>query len=192
MNVIAINGSPRKDGNTANSINVVLEELHREGIDTEIINLAGQTIRGCQFCGTCFRTRDNTCAIENDIVNDIIEKIVKADAVILGSPTYFANITSEMKAVIDRIGSVAKTTEYSLYAKKVGAAVVVARREGGTNAFDAMNKFFLINQMIVPGSSSWNSGFGGLQPDEVQKDEEGLGTMKTLGQNMAWLMKKLY
>jgi len=113
----------------------------------------------------------------------------KADAIILGSPTYFANVTPEIKALIDRAGLVGIANDY-LFAKKAGAAVVAVRRAGSTNTFDAINKFFFINQMIVPGSSYWNMGIG-QQPGDVENDEEGTTIMKNLGQNMAWLLKRI-
>jgi multimeric flavodoxin WrbA len=190
MRAIAINGSARKDGNTSILINVVFKELRKEEIETELIELAGKNIKSCLACGKCFENKDRKCIINDDMLNDLIAKMVEADAIILGSPTYFANVSSGMKAVIDRAGSVALANDY-LYAKKVGAAIVAARRSGSTNAFDAMNNFFLYQQMILPGSSSWNTGFG-LQPGDVNNDEEGIGTMKVLGQNMAWLMRAIF
>jgi multimeric flavodoxin WrbA len=190
MRAIAINGSARKDGNTTNLINIVFKELRKEKIETELIELAGNNIQSCLACGKCFENKDKKCIIENDILNDLINKIVAADAIILGSPTYFANVSSGMKAVIDRAGSVGLANNF-LYTKKIGAAIVTARRSGSTNAFDAMNRFFLYQQMIIPGSSSWNEGFGS-QPGDVNNDVEGIGTMNVLGQNMAWLMNKIY
>ena len=189
MKAIAINGSPRKNGNTSQLIKMVFEELNKEGIETELIELAGKNIRGCIACRKCFETKDRKCIIKNDILNEIVEKMAYADAIILGSPTYFANVTPEIKAVIDRAGLVGIANDY-LFSKKVGAGVVAVRRAGSTNTFDAINKFFFINQMIVPGSSYWNMGLG-LEPGDVNNDEEGVKTMKNLGQNMAWLLKKI-
>ncbi|MFZ1986108.1 MAG: flavodoxin family protein, partial [Desulfatitalea sp.] len=180
----------RKDGNTTNLINVVFRELRKEKIETELIELAGNNIQSCFACGKCFENKDKKCIIENDILNDLVNKMVAADAIILGSPTYFANVSSGMKAVIDRAGSVGLANNF-LYKKKIGAAIVTARRSGSTNAFDAMNRFFLYQQMIIPGSSSWNEGFGS-QPGDVNNDVEGIGTMNVLGQNMAWLMNKIF
>ncbi len=189
MKVIAINGSARKKGNTNHLINMVFEELNKEGIETELIKLAGEKIKSCKACFKCFKNKDKKCKIDSDILNEIIEKMQKADAIILGSPTYFANVSPELKSLIDRAGLVGIANDY-LFAKKVGAAVVAVRRAGSVNVFDAINKFFFINQMIVPGSLYWNLGIG-LQPGDVNNDEEGVRTMKILGQNMAWLMKKL-
>ncbi|MBI9039036.1 MAG: flavodoxin family protein [Bacteroidales bacterium] len=189
MKVLAINGSARKKGNTSFLINMVFEELNKEGIETELIKLAGKKIKSCQACLKCFKNKDQKCTIKSDILNEIIEKMIAADAIILGSPTYFANVSPEIKSVIDRAGLVGIANDY-LFAKKVGAAVVAVRRAGSVNVFDAINKFFFINQMIVPGSLYWNMGIG-LQPGDVNSDEEGIKTMKILGHNMAWLIKKL-
>ena len=189
MKVLAINGSARKNGNTSHLIKMVFEELNKAGIETELIELAGKNIKNCLACYKCFENKDKKCIIESDMLNEIIEKMTLADAVILGSPTYFANVSPEIKAVIDRAGLVGIANEH-LFARKVGAAVVSVRRAGSTNVFDAINKFFFINQMVVPGSLYWNMGIGS-QPGDVDNDEEGVMTMKTLGQNMAWLLEKI-
>ncbi len=189
MKVIAFNGSPRKKGNTGILIRRVFQELEREGIETEMVELAGKKIRGCAACFKCFENLDKRCAVKNDGFNECIEKMIKADGIILGSPTYFSNITAEIKALIDRAGMVSSANGF-LFQKKVGAGVVAVRRAGGVFAFDALNHFFLYNQMIVPGSCYWNVGMG-LDCGDVEKDEEGLNIMKCLGQNMAWLLKKL-
>lgn len=189
MKVVAINGSARKDGNTAILIQRVLKVLESEGIQTELIQLAGQQIHGCTACGTCRKVQNKHCKIVNDNVNLYIEKMAAADAIILGSPTYFSMMTSEMKALIDRAGFVGRSNG-DLFKRKVGAAVVAVRRAGGIPTFDAINHFFLISQMIVPGSSYWNVGIG-LAKGDVEKDEEGMKTMEDLGRNMAWLLKKI-
>lgn len=189
MKVIAFNGSARKDGNTAILIRQVFGELEAEGIETELVQLAGQKIRGCTACGQCYKNKNQRCVIENDVVNDCIEKMRAADGIILGSPTYFADLTSEMKALIDRAGYVARANG-DMFKRKVGAAVVAVRRAGSVHTFDSINHFFLIGQMIVPGSIYWNMGIGRAK-GEVEQDEEGLQTMKTLGQNIAWLLKKI-
>ena len=189
MKVVAFNGSARKDGNTAILIRRVFAELEAEGIETELVQLAGQPIRGCTACGQCYKNKNQRCVIENDIVNDCIEKMRAADGIILGSPTYFADLTPEMKALIDRAGFVARAND-DMFKRKVGAAVVAVRRAGSVHTFDSINHFFLIGQMIIPGSIYWNMGIGRAK-GEVEQDEEGLNTMKTLGQNIAWLLKKI-
>lgn len=189
MNVVAFNGSARKDGNTAILIRRVLKVLDDEGIKTEFIQLAGQQVRGCSACGICKKNKNRQCKIVDDKVNLYIEKMASADGIILGSPTYFSMMTPEMKALIDRAGYVARAND-DMFKRKIGAAVVAVRRAGGIPTFDALNHFFLISQMIVPGSSYWNVGIG-LGKGDVEKDEEGLKTMDDLGVNMAWLLKKI-
>ena len=189
MKVIAINGSARKQGNTAILIKHVFSELEKEGIETELMELAGKKIQGCIACYKCFDNKDGKCAVKNDIVNDCIEKMVEADGIILGSPTYFADITSEMKALIERSGFTS-TANCLMFKRKVGAAVIAVRRGGAIHAFDTINHFFHINQMIVPGSSYWNVGIG-REIGDVDSDKEGIRNMQNLGENMAWLLKKI-
>ena len=189
MKVIAFNGSARKDGNTGILINYVFKELEKAGIETELFNLAGKTIHGCKACYKCFENKDQRCSVKTDVVNECIGKMIESDGIILGSPTYFADVTTELKALIDRAGLVSMANG-GMYKRKVGAAVVAMRRGGGIHVFDSINHFFFINQMIVPGSSYWNFGIG-REKGEVEKDEEGIWTMKVLGENMAWLLKKI-
>ena len=189
MNVVAFNGSARKDGNTAILVNTVFKELKKAGIETEMVQLAGKKIHGCLACQKCYKNKNKQCVVVNDIANDCIEMMIEADGIILASPTYFSDVSTEMKALIDRAGYVARANDH-MFRRKVGAAVVAARRAGAIHAFDTLNHFFLISQMVVPGSSYWNIGFG-LAPGDVKSDKEGLATMKTLGMNMAWLMNRL-
>lgn len=189
MKVIAFNGSARKDGNTAILINYVFKELEAEGIATELVQLAGREIHGCRACFKCIEKKDGRCAVDDDYLNSCLEKMIEADGIILGSPTYFTDVTAEMKALIDRAGFVVRAND-DLLRRKVGAAVVAVRRAGSIHVFDTINHFFLISQMIVPGSIYWNMGMG-LRKGDVEKDEEGIRTMKVLGGNMAWLLKKL-
>jgi len=189
MKVVAFNGSARKDGNTAVLIRHVFQELETEGIETELVQLSGSRIHGCIACMKCFENKDQRCSVKDDIVNDCIEKMLDAEGIILGSPTYFANVSTEMKALIDRAGMVSRANG-DMLARKVGAAVVAVRRAGAIHVFNSINHFFFIGQMIVPGSSYWNLGMG-RQKGEVESDEEGIQTMKVLGINMAWLLKKL-
>ncbi|WP_243545010.1 flavodoxin family protein [Pseudodesulfovibrio tunisiensis] len=190
MKVVAFNGSARKGGNTADMIRMVFAELEAEGIETELVELSGKRMDGCIACSKCFENRDRRCAVTRDFMNDCITRMDEADGIILGSPTYFGNVSTEMKALIDRAGMVALAND-SMFARKVGAAVVACRRGGAMQTFNALNTFFFIEQMIVPGSRYWNMGIG-MNKGEVQQDAEGLETMKTLGQNMAWLLKKLH
>ncbi|WP_456433579.1 flavodoxin family protein [Thermosulfuriphilus sp.] len=190
MKVIAFNGSARKDGNTATMIRTVLEVLESHGIETEFIQLAGQSLQGCKACYKCLEKKNGRCAVEDDPINEYIEKIRNVQGLILGSPTYFADVSTNMKALIERCGMVARVNG-DLFRRKIAAGVVAVRRAGAIHVFNSLNHFFLIGQMIVVGSSYWNMGRG-KNPGEVRDDEEGMATMKTLGENMAWLLKKLY
>jgi multimeric flavodoxin WrbA len=190
VKVVAFNGSARAKGNTAVLLNVVLNELSKEGIETELVTLAGKTIPGCRACYQCFEKADGHCAVTGDIVNECIDKMRAADGILLGSPTYFSDVTASMKALIERAGLTSRANQ-ELLKRKVGAGVVAVRRAGAIHAFSSLNLFFLIGQMIVVGSSYWNIGIG-REAGEVENDIEGLQTMKVLGQNMAWLLKKLH
>ncbi|HYK91123.1 MAG TPA: flavodoxin family protein [Acidobacteriota bacterium] len=190
MKVVAFNGSARKNGNTAILLDFVLDELRQEGIETEMIQLAGKNIHGCLACRRCFARKDGRCAQKGDDGNKLIEKMVDADGVLLGSPTYVTDVSPEIKALIDRACMVTRANE-NLLRRKVGAAIVAVRRAGATHAFDTLNHFFLISEMIVPGSSYWNIGIG-LEKGEVRRDAEGIETMKVLGRNIAWLLKKIH
>jgi len=189
MKVIGFNGSARKDGNTAFMIRWVFDELEKEGVETELYQMGGKKIDGCIACYKCFKNKNQRCSVEKDIANECIEKMVEADGIILGSPTYFSDVSTEMKALIDRAGFVARANS-DMFKRKPGAAVVAVRRAGALHVFDSINHFFLISQMIVPGSFYWNVGIG-LNPGDVEQDSEGLETMQILGKNMAWLLKKI-
>jgi len=189
MKVVGFNGSPRKKGNTSILIQTVFKELENEGIETELVQLRDKKISGCIACFKCFANVDKRCAVDTDGLNECVEKMIEADGIIMGSPTYFSNITAESKALIDRAGMVS-TANGQMLKHKVGAAVVAVRRAGSVFAFDALNHFFLYNQMFVPGSSYWSIAVG-LAPGDVEKDEEGIRTMQVLGQNMAFLLKKV-
>ncbi len=190
MKVVAFNGSPRKEGNTSILINLVLGELTKEGIETEVVQVGGKKIRGCIACFKCLENQNKRCAVDNDMLNECIEKMLDADGIILGSPVYFTDVTAEMKALIDRAGMVGGMNGY-MYSRKVGAAVAAVRRAGSVHTLDTMNHLFQYHQMIVPGSTYWNLAVG-MMPGDVNQDEEGVKTMQTLGQNMAWLLKKLH
>jgi len=189
MKVVAFNCSPRKEGNTSHMIQDVLKVLNSHGIETEMIQVGGTDIRGCKACGTCGKTKDLKCVMDNDILNSCVLKMAEADGIIIGAPTYFADVNAEAKALIDRGGYVLRANGIP-NRRKVGAAVVPARRAGSIHAFDTINHFFTVNEMIVVGSSYWNVSVARAEGD-YEKDEEGVKTVRVLGENMAWLLKKL-
>ena len=167
-----------------------MEPLTEAGWDTEFIQLGGQPIHGCRACYDCFKKKNSRCGQKGEEVFDLcLEKMILADAIVLGSPTYFSDVTSEMKALLDRTGLVA-VANGGLFRRKIGAAVVAVRRGGGTHAFDTMNHMFLMSGAIVPGSTYWNLGVG-LDKGDVKQDEEGLRNMADLGQTIAWLGKAI-
>ena len=186
MKALAINGSPRKGGNTELLLRKVLEPLAAAGHKTDYVQVGGTRIRGCTACGACGRLQNKRCVIEDDIFNLAFAKMLEADAIVIGSPVYFADVTAETKALIDRAGRVARTNGGLLW-RKIGAAAVAARRGGAIHAVDAINHLFLANQMVVPGSTYWNFGLG-RDPGDVLADEEGLANMKDLGEQIAWLL----
>ena len=187
MKVIAFNGSPHKDGNTSILISHVFRELEKERIETELIQLSEKQIHGCIACYKCFENKDQRCAVKNDAANEYIEKMTKAEGIILGSPVYFSDVTPEMKALIDRGGFVS-IANGGMYKQKVGATVIAVRRTGAIHTLDTMNHFFLSAEIIIAGRAI---GFG-REKGEVEKDEEGIQQAKALGQRMAWLLKRLY
>jgi multimeric flavodoxin WrbA len=189
MKVVAFSGSARKDGNTTALLNIVLERIRAAGGETELIELAGINLSGCKACYQCFEKKNHRCAVDDGTVNEAIEKMMAADGIILGSPTYFADVSANMKAFIERCGMVSRAND-DLFKRKVGASVVAVRRAGASHVFSTLNYFFLIGQMILAGSSYWNIGIG-RQPGEVLNDEEGVKTMQVLGENMAWLIGKI-
>ena len=190
MKVVAFNGSPRKEGNTYLLVQKVFDELRKEGIETEYVHIGGKALRGCTACYKCKETKDKRCALPNDGLNGYIEKMENAQGIILASPVYYSNVTAETAALISRAGFVS-TANGRILKRKVGAPVVAVRRAGANVVYSNLNFFFGIQEMIVPGSSYWNHGIG-RDIGDVLKDEEGLATMTILGQNMAWLLKKLY
>lgn len=190
MKVIAFNGSGRKDGNTAVLLNKVLDELSKEGIETELIQLAGRAPQGCMACRKCFENKDRKCAVTTDNLNEYLARMIKADGILLGSPVYFTDVTAGIKALIERCGMVS-IANGGLFKRKVGAGVVAVRRAGAVRTFDTLNHLFLHGQMIIAGSTYWNMGMG-RDPGQVKEDGEGIQTMQTLGKNMAWLLKKIH
>ncbi|AQT69550.1 2-amino-4-deoxychorismate dehydrogenase [Anaerohalosphaera lusitana] len=189
MKVLGINGSPRKGGNTEIMMRKVFEPLEKAGIDTELVQIGGKPMRGCTACGKCREMQNGTCVITNDALNDILAKMREADGIVLGSPTYFADVTAEMKALIDRAGYVSKNNGGQLQ-RKVGVAVAAVRRGGSIHAFDSMNHFFQISGMFIVGSTYWNMCYG-REVGEVENDEEGIANMADIGESMAFLLEKL-
>jgi multimeric flavodoxin WrbA len=191
MKVVAFNGSGRKQGNTYLLLKAVLDEIQREDIETELVQMPERApIQGCVACYRCMQQKNMKCAIDTDPFNDYFEKISQAEGLLLGSPVYFSDITAGMKALIERCGMVGRANG-NVLRRKVGAGVLAVRRAGSNHAFSSLNYLFLISEMIVPGSNYWNMAIG-RNPGDVLEDAEGIATMKTLGQNMAWLLKKLY
>jgi multimeric flavodoxin WrbA len=189
MKVVAVNGSPRRNGNTHLLLEAVLAPLAKSGWDAELLQAGGKDIHGCRACRRCFRNQDRRCSYDDDDFNGIYEKLLGADAMVIGSPTYFADITPEAKAVIDRAGYVSMAND-GLFAGKIGAGVVAVRRAGAIHALDSINHMFLICRMVVPGSTYWNIGFG-REAGEVAVDLEGLANMNHLGRAIGWLGKAI-
>lgn len=191
MKVVAFNGSPRAEGNTAQSLKMVLAEIGKEGIETELIQLGGRKVFGCLACMKCWENKDNRCARTDDDMNLLIGKMREADGILIGSPTYFSNVTPEVKALIDRCGFVSMANGGDTLRGKVGAGVVSVRRSGANFTFAAINFFFGISEMVIPGSDYWNMTLSG-DPGDVQKDEPGIHTFQLLGKNFAKLLKQIH
>ena len=190
MKVVAFNCSPRANGNTAHMIATVLKVLEDHGIETEMVQVGGNDLHGCRACQGCSRNKDMRCVLSDDMLNDCIEKMVSADGIIIGSPTYFSDLTTEAKALIDRAGYVTRANGMVLK-HKVGATVSAVRRAGGICTFDSINHFFSINDMITVGSSYWNVSLSRV-PGDYEEDAEGVKTMEDLGESMAWILEKIH
>lgn len=187
MYAVAINGSPRKGGNTEMLLKEVLSELDAGGWETELVKVGGTAIRGCIACQKCFENKDNQCAVTTDKFNEIHAKLLRADAIIMGSPTYFAAVSADLKALLERAGYVAYANDHA-FTGKIGAAVVAVRRGGATHAYDTINHMFQMSRMVLPGSTYWNMGIG-LSRGDVAEDSEGLNNMRHLGKSIDWLGK---
>lgn len=187
MKVVAINGSSRRNGNTSKIIEIIFDELRKFNIECELVELAECDIAPCKACFACAGKRN--CVFHNDAFCGIMEKMVQADGIILGSPVYSADVSSKMKALLDR-GGVVVATNRGLLKHKVCCSVAAVRRAGGMTAVDTMNHFFLNKEMIIVGSTYWNMVYG-KNIGDVLSDEEGIANMRNLGQNMGWLLTKL-
>ncbi len=190
MKVLAFNGSPRKGGNTEILLRAALAPAAAAGMETGFIQVGGTGVQHCRACYWCAKQKNRRCVNDNDDINRWIEEIAGADAIILGSPTYFADMTADMKAFIDRVAFVARMND-NLFSRKIGAAVVAQRRGGAVNVMDAINHMFLMSRMIVPGSTYWNFGVG-RDIGEVSGDKEGMENMRDLGETIVWLVQTLH
>ncbi|MDO4541847.1 MAG: flavodoxin family protein [Bacillota bacterium] len=184
MKVLLINGSPHKEGCTYTALSQVAKAIEKNHIDTEIFHIGKNSVRGCSACGGC--AKKGRCVFDDDPANEILELMQKSDGIVIGSPVYYAGPNGALCALLDRAFY---ASNGSLYFKP-GAAVVSARRSGTTATFDRLNKYFTINRMPIVSSQYWN-GVHGLTPEDVLQDKEGLQTMTTLGENMAWLLRSI-
>jgi multimeric flavodoxin WrbA len=189
MKVVGFNGSPRPEGNTAQAMKMVFSELENAGIETELIQVGREKLRGCMACHACVKSQDSCCVFKDDPVNEWIQKMVEADGMLFGSPVHFSGVGGTMKSFLDRAFFVASANG-GLFRHKVGASVAAVRRSGGIPTVDALNKFISYAEMIMPASNYWNVAHG-LAPGEIDQDEEGKQIMAVLGRNMAWLMKTI-
>ncbi len=189
MKVLGINGSPREGGNTEILMRTVFGELEAAGVETELVRIGGRPFRGCVACRRCFENRDRRCVLEGDPLNELVAKMAEADGILLGSPVYYTDVTSEMKGFLDRAGLVSGANG-GLFRRKAGAAVLAVRRGGATHAFDTLNHWLHMMQTYLVGASYWNMGYG-MKPGDVAEDQEGMENMRVLGRNMAWLLDRI-
>ena len=187
MKVVAINGSPNKEGNTYHALRLVGSKLESEGIEFEIIHIGNKAIRGCIACGKCRQNQDEKCSITTDVVNETIQSMKHTEGLIIASPVHYAGIPGTMKSFLDRAFYVSGSNG-GLFRQKVGAAVVAVRRTGGSATFDSLNHYLTYSEMILATSNYWNVIHGRV-PGEALQDSEGVQIMEVLGTNMAWLLK---
>ena len=188
MKAVLLNGSPRKKGNTHSMLTTIAEIFNKNSVETEIVHIAGKPLRGCTACRKCYENKDLKCVVKDDL-NIYFQKMLEADVIIIGSPTYVSDVTAETKALIDRACSIGRANDNALK-RKIGAAVVPVRRAGSIHAFDTINHLFLISSMIIPGSIYWNMSIA-RDIGEYQQDEEGIRTMEELADNIVWLLNKI-
>lgn len=187
MKVLAINGGPHPNGNTAFAIGLVADELKKEGIETETITIGNKLIHGCTGCGRCFRERDEKCVFEDDMVNDVFQKLKAVDGLILGSPIHYAGMSGAMSSFLDRLFYL-NGANGNVLRHKVGVALGAVRRSGGIPAVNQLSKYLEYSEMVIPTSNYWNVIHGTVAGD-AEKDEEGTQIMRVLGKNMAWVLK---
>ena len=190
MKIVAFNGSPRPDGNCSLLLNEVFSRLDRHEIQTELVLLNQKKIKPCIACYKCLENKDQRCAINGDDLNECISKMMEAQAIILASPTYIGDVNSTTKALIDRAGFVSRSNN-NMFRRKLAAGLTTASWGGAIHTFETLNIFFLMAEMIVVGSSNWNLGFG-REKGQVLQDQKAIATARTLGNNLAWVMKKIY
>ena len=187
MKVIAINGSPKKEGNTAHALRIVGGRLVKQGSEFEILQVVDKTIRGCIACANCAKNKDEKCSTSGDIVNEAIQIMKNSDGILIGSPVYFSGIAGTMKSFLDRAFYVSGSNG-GLFRHKVGAAVTAVRRSGGSSTFDSLNHYLTYSEMILATGNYWNISHG-RTPGEMLQDAEGVQTLEVLGDKMAWLLK---
>lgn len=181
MKVIAINGSPKPMGNTYLSLKTVCDELNRQNIETEMINIGNMVVKGCISCNQC---KEGHCRFSDDSFREIANKVYAADGLLLGSPVYYAGIAGTMKSFLDRLFYPSR----GRMRLKIGASVAVLRRSGGVTTFDQLNNYFLISEMLIAPSYYWNVIHGG-KPGEITQDDEGICVLNNLANNMSWMLK---
>jgi multimeric flavodoxin WrbA len=189
MYAVAISGSPRKNGNTEALLARCLDGLAGRGIEGELISLRDKTIKGCRACAQCSRNRDKQCNTKDDDFHPVFAAMQKADIIVVGSPVYFGSAAPEIMALLDRAGYVARANG-NLFSRKLGGPVAVARRAGHNFTFAQLLMWFMINDMVVPGSSYWNVALA-REPGQVMEDGEALTTVDRFAENLAWLAGRL-
>jgi multimeric flavodoxin WrbA len=187
MKVIAINGSPKKDGNTFHALSMIGEELAANGIEFEILHIGHKMIHGCTACGKCGVNKDEKCSMVSDDLNKYLPVVKAADGLIIASPVYYSGVAGTMKSFLDRLFYVSGANG-NLFRHKVAAAVVTVRRSGGSSTLDTLNHYLAYSEMIIATSNYWNI-IHGRTPGEVAQDGEGVQIMHVLGKNMAWILK---
>jgi multimeric flavodoxin WrbA len=190
ISALAISGSPRINGNTHTLLQRCLDRLAWQGVAGELVTLAGKTIRGCNACCACQETRDGTCpSIADDDYTPLAEKMLRADIIVVGSPVHFGSATPELMALLDRVGYVSRASG-NLLSRKLGGPIAVARRAGHNFTYAQLLMWYMINDMVVPGSSYWNVALA-REPGAVNNDQEALATVDRFADNLAWLAQSL-